>query len=90
MQEDLAAVLFLILIFMWLVGKKKKIRKRKPPFKTLYGLNQIQPIGTFERNMVHGMFNEGREVFVTAFVNDTHVFESYGDDWFEVLLPCLR
>ena len=72
-MEVLAAVLFLILIFMWPAAKQKKIRKRKPPFKTLYKLNQIQLIGTFERKMVHGMFNEGREVFVTAFVNDTNV-----------------
>ncbi len=73
MLEALAAIIFLIWIFRRPAGKQKKIRKRKPPFKTRYGLNQIQPIGTFERKMVHGMFNEGREVFVTAFVNDTHV-----------------
>lgn len=72
-MEVLATILFLILIFRWWPGKQRKTRKRRPPFKTQYKLNQVQPIGTFERRMVRGMFIEGREVFVTAFVNDTHV-----------------
>ena len=52
-----------------------KVRKRRPPFKKLYDLDRVQPIEEFEKKMVKGMLKEGKEIFVTAFCNDTHVLK---------------
>ncbi len=48
-------------------------RRRRPAFKSIYELDQRQPIREFEKKMARGMLREGREVFVTAFCNDAQV-----------------
>jgi DNA repair protein RadC len=64
-------LLFIGFLLAAIEGQKPKIRR--PAFKKLYELDQVQPIIEFEDKMIKGMFAENREVFVTAFVNDTHV-----------------
>jgi len=48
-------------------------RRQRPAFKSMYDLDQRQPIRMFEKRMSRGMLREGREVFFTAFYNDTEV-----------------
>ncbi|NQT57587.1 MAG: hypothetical protein HQ557_01250 [Bacteroidetes bacterium] len=60
-------------VYLLLSGKKQEARTRRPPFKKLYELDQVQSISNFEDKMVRGMLMENKEVFVTAFVNETHV-----------------
>lgn len=70
------ATFFILVIYLFLKlfsGRNKKTRNRRPPFKKLYDLDKHQPITEFERKMVRGMFAENREIFVTAFVTETHV-----------------
>ena len=66
----IAIALFLIKLVFAFKGRQ---RKRRPPFKKMYELDQIQTIREFERKLTKGMFQVRKEVFVTAFVNDTHV-----------------
>lgn len=72
----MAIIIFIIIAYFLiklLFGNKRKIKKRRPAFKKLYELDQIQSITEFEQKMIRGMFAENREIFVTAFVNNTHV-----------------
>lgn len=48
-------------------------KRKRPAFKSLYELDQRQPIGEFEKKMARGMLREGREVFVAAFCNNAEV-----------------
>ena len=71
-------VVFIIIVLAIVVlfsGRNKRAARRKPPFKKRYELDQVQPIIEFETKMVKGMFSEGREIFVAAFANDTHVLK---------------
>lgn len=65
-------ILVIYLFFKYLFRKNRK-KSRRPPFKKLYDLDTHQPIVDFERKMVRGMFAENREIYVTAFVTETHV-----------------
>jgi len=71
------AFILIILIVSWIFGLRKTRgrKRRKPAFKKQYGLDSVQPIKDFERKMANGMFQEGKEVFVTAFCNHTHVLK---------------
>jgi DNA repair protein RadC len=66
----IVAAYFLYRLFS---GGKRTAKKRRPPFKKLYVLDHVQPINEFEEKMIKGMLSEKREIFVTAFVNNTHV-----------------
>jgi len=74
-------IIFIVVLYLLskLFTKKKKIapkvRKRRSPFKKLYDLDRVQSIKEFEKKMVKGMSKEGKEIFVTAFCNDTHVLK---------------
>ena len=72
---EIAVLIIVYCLVKLLMTRKRKPRPRRPPFKKLHKLNQIQPIVEFEEKMIKGMFAENKEVFVTAFVNDTHVLK---------------
>ncbi len=65
-----AAVLAWVLLRARTRGRKKT---RRAPFKSRHGLTQRQPLEEFEARMAAGMFQEGREVYVTAWCTDTEV-----------------
>ncbi|MDD5774227.1 MAG: hypothetical protein PHX78_12270 [bacterium] len=50
---------------------------RRPSFKKMYGLDIEQDIFSFEKKMASGMFNEGKEVHVTAFIRKSQVIKVY-------------
>lgn len=72
---EIIIVIAVVCFIFWLFrSKKRKItKKRRPSFKKIYELDKAQPIKDFERKMIDGMFQEGKEVYVTAFCNNTHV-----------------
>ena len=76
-----AAVLFILFIGFCVYGITRLFgngelavkRARRAPFKQRYGLTQRQPIDAFEAKMFQGMCAENREIFVTAFCNNSEV-----------------
>lgn len=72
-------VLILVLgaaLLVWALLRSRRSGRKKPrraPFKSRHGLTQRQPLEEFEARMVTGMFQEGREVFVTAWCTHTEV-----------------
>ncbi len=78
-MEWLIIVILVFYLLLKLLSQKNKgspkARKRRQPFKKLYDLDKIQLIEEFERKMIRGMLKERKEIFVTAFCNDTHVLK---------------
>ena len=76
-EPELVLGLGALLVLALLLGggerKKKRRGKRRAPFKRRHGLTRRQPLAEFEERMAAGMFEEGREVYVTAFCNDAEV-----------------
>lgn len=66
-------IIFGILYLLSKYFKRPKKKRRRPPFKKNYDLDRYQSIEEFEKKMKQGMLKEGKEIFVTAFCNDTHV-----------------
>ena len=67
------AMLFLLNYGKFSPGRTLTRSKRRPAFKTRYGLNVRQSIPEFEERMIVGMSHERNEVWVAAFCTESEV-----------------
>jgi len=73
-MEVIILIIILYLFYKYYEYQQLHVKKqRRAPFKNRYDLNRHQPISEFESKMVQGMFEEGKEVFVTAFCTEIDI-----------------
>src|SRR4051812_24780372 len=72
-QFILLCVLLLLIVIAFRHAPRPRRGRRRPAFKKRHGLDRRQPLAGFDRKLATAMFDEGKEVFVTAFCTDDEV-----------------